>query len=288
MKRSEILGLPDPSVLTPSEKAIGGGSPLPPSNVVSFSDVSYLEPGSWASHGGTVVASHGGTVVASHGGTVVASHGGTVTATDTASLRRCRDRKGRRIQRRHLELVEFDPTVDTPTTWTPSEAMTAFLEKHFNCCLTDSEKDEILNDFSNTPVLNASKLDEDVVEQLKSKGKDPHFGQEKVLYKLQEALLDVSSPLMCLWEDLTNPRAEVSRKETMLFTQHALVLLGSASNAVNLERRKIAWARINPSLKGLATESYDKREDQLFAPGFLEKASKKIETQKALAKVSSE
>jgi len=33
---------------------------------------------------------------------------------------------------------------------------------------------------------------------------------------------------------------------------------------------------------------YDKREDQLFGPGFLEKASKKIETQKALAKDSSE
>ena len=168
--------------------------------------------------------------------------------------------------------------------------MTGFLEKHFNRCLADSEREEILNDFPkpNTPVLNAPKLDEDMVDQLKSKGKDPHFGQERVLFKLQEALLDVSGPLMCLWADLTNPRAEVSRKETVLFTQRALVLLGSASNAINLERRKIAWARINPNLKALATESYEKREDQIFGPGFLEKASKKIETQKALAKVSSE
>ena len=56
------------------------------------------------------------------------------------------------------------------------------------------------------------------------------------MYKLQEALLDVSGPLMCLWSDLTNPQAEVSKKETLLLTQCALVLLGSPSNAVNLER----------------------------------------------------
>ena len=78
--------------------------------------------------------------------------------------------------------------------------MLSFLEKNFNRCLPDREKDEILSNFPkpNTPVLIAPKLDEDVVEQLKSKGKDPHFGQEKVLYKLQGALLDVSGPLMCL------------------------------------------------------------------------------------------
>jgi len=84
---------------------------------------------------------------------------------------------------------------------------------------------------------------------------------------------------------LDQSRAEVSRKEALLLTQRALILLGSTSDAINLERRKI---KINSSLKGLATETYDKREDQLFGPGFLEKASKKIETQKALAKVSSE
>jgi len=90
---------------------------------------------------------------------------------------------------------------------------------------------------------------------------------------------------MCLWLDLTNPQAEVSKKEILLLTQCVLVLLGSASNAVNLERRNIAFARINPNLKTLATEQYEKREDQLFGPG---KASKKLETQRALANVSTE
>jgi len=36
---------------------------------------------------------------------------------------------------------------------------------------------------------------------------------------------------------------------------------------MTLERRKIAFTKINPNLKALATEPYEKREDQLFGPG---------------------
>ena len=39
-----------------------------------------------------------------------------------------------------------------------------------------------------------------------------------------------------------------------------LVLLDSASHAISLERRKIAWARINHKLKSLALGDYKKRE----------------------------
>jgi len=56
---------------------------------------------------------------------------------------------------------------------------------------------------------------------------------------------------------------------------------------MNVERRRLAWSRINPSLKPLAEESYEKREGNLFGPSFLDKASKKLEAEKALAKVSS-
>ena len=76
-----------------------------------------------------------------------------------------------------LEFVEFNPTVEAPTTWTPSEMMAKLLKKTFNCCLPDTEKNEILSDFPkpNTQVLVAPKLDNDVIKQLKRKGKDPHF-----------------------------------------------------------------------------------------------------------------
>jgi len=59
--------------------------------------------------------------------------------------------------------------------------------------------------------------------------------------------------------------------------------LGSTSilNGGDLPR-----ALINPSLKILADEDYDKREQNCFGSGFMEKASKRIEAEKAMAKVT--
>ena len=81
--------------------------------------------------------------------------------------------------------------------------------------------------------------------------------------------MDATGPLTCLWSDLLNKEAKVSSEDILLLIQCALVLLGSASHTVSQERRKIAWSRINPQLKTLATEEYDKRESNLFGPGFL-------------------
>jgi len=53
--------------------------------------------------------------------------------------------------------------------------------------------------------------------------------------------------------------------------QRALVLLGGTSQAINVERRWIAWARINPELKSLADDNYEDRNGDLFGPGFLDK-----------------
>ena len=78
----------------------------------------------------------------------------------------------------------------------------------------------------------------------------------------------------------------VSKEDIVMLVQRALVLLGSASNTITLERRKIAWSRFNPKLKSLANEEYEKRKTSLFGPGFLEKASKRIEASKTLDKVS--
>ena len=72
--------------------------------------------------------------------------------------------------------------------------MAQFLTKHFNRCLTDAEHEAILKDFPRPEVnvLQPPKLDEEVKEQLKKSGKDPHFGAEKSLYKIQGRLLDVA------------------------------------------------------------------------------------------------
>ena len=62
--------------------------------------------------------------------------------------------------------------------------------------------------------------------------------------------------------------------------QRVLVLLGGTSQAISVERRRIAWARINPKLKAL---NYEDRKGDLFGPGFLDKASKKMDADRAMA-----
>lgn len=123
-------------------------------------------------------------------------------------------------------------------------------------------------------------------EHLKGKGKDPHFGPEKTLFKLQEAVLEVAGPLTCLWADLLNKEASISKEDTVLLAQRALVLLGNVSHQMTLERRKIAWAKINAKLKSLASEDYSKRGTNLFGSGFLEMASKRLEVDRTMSKVS--
>ena len=100
-----------------------------------------------------------------------------------------------------LEFVEFDPTVDTLGVWEAPKTMTTFLEKYFNKALSDEERDAIRKDFPKPSgdFLHAPKLDEEVKDHLRRKGKDPHFGSEKALYKLHEQVLDVAGPLTCLW-----------------------------------------------------------------------------------------
>ena len=106
------------------------------------------------------------------------------------------------------------------------------------------------------------------------------------MFKLQKQVVDVASPLTCLWAHLLNPDEEPDVEQLKLVIQRALVLPRNTSHFISLERQKGAWARINPELKSLALEDYKDRKDKLFGPSFLEKASKKLDTDKGLAKIS--
>ena len=80
-----------------------------------------------------------------------------------------------------LEMVECDLSVTPENSWKPPTHMARFLAKHFDRCLTDAEREAILKNFPR-PEVDAPqppKLDEEVKEQLKRSGKDPHFGAEK-------------------------------------------------------------------------------------------------------------
>jgi len=60
---------------------------------------------------------------------------------------------------------------------------------------------------------------------------------------------------------------------------------GEHLSCITLERYKIACSRINLKLKSIVMEEFVVRKDQLFDSGFLERASKKEEIDKALDKV---
>jgi len=76
---------------------------------------------------------------------------------------------------------------------------------------------------------------------------------------------------MCLWTDLANPRAEISKKDTLLLTQHALVLLGNASH--NLREEKYCVHQDQPQPKSFCHRAI---REEGGPTGFLEKTSKKV------------
>ena len=182
-----------------------------------------------------------------------------------------------------LELVEFDPKVKPTGTWEPPKTIRNFLERHFNKSLSEDERESIMKDFPkpNVDAVVTPRLAGDAVEQL-----NPHFATEKALYNTQKQLLDVTGPLTCLWADLLNKEAKASPEDILLLIQRALVLLGSASHSISIERRQTVWAKMNPKLRSLGSEEYGERGTDLFGPGFLEKASKRLEVEKILAKVA--
>ena len=98
---------------------------------------------------------------------------------------------------------------------------------------------------------------------------------ERALYKVQEQLLEVTGSLTYMWADLHQSDKMPTKEETIFPLQRALVLVGNTYYFINVERRKTACSVINPSLKLLAEEKFEKREGNLFGPGSLERASKK-------------
>ena len=128
------------------------------------------------------------------------------------------------------------------------------------------------------------KLDDEIKEQIKKVGKNPHFGAERSLFKLQEQILEMAGPLTCLWADILSQKAVVKQKDILLLLQRVLVQLGGVSHSITQERRRIAWGRINPA-NTLPDEPEEEKEVTLFGGGFLERATKRIEKAKELQKV---
>ena len=189
------------------------------------------------------------------------------------------------------EFEDFDARVREGSSWIPPAPMLRFLEKNFNPeeSLKDSDREKILADFPmpECDAIRVPRLDPEVKDQLRKRGQNPQFGTERALFRIQEQMLEVTGPLTCLWADLQYTQDKPTCEQMVHLIQRALVLLGNTSHSINIERRRIAWNRINPTLKSLAVENYSNREQNLFGPGFLEKASKKLDADRAMAKVVS-
>ena len=84
----------------------------------------------------------------------------------------------------------------------------------------------------------------------------------------------MTSLLTCLWVDLPNKEAKVTAEDTLWLIQRNLVLLENTSHTIALEHHKIAWPKLNPKLKYLATDDYTGRDttSNLFIQGILKKA----------------
>ena len=160
-------------------------------------------------------------------------------------------------------MVKFDPKVNSEDRWVPPKLMTTFLKKHFKRCFLADEREAILKGFpkSDCPVLEVPTLDEPVKNHLKRKGKDPHFGSKKTLYKLQGQVLDLAG---------LNADVKVKREDVLLLVQRILVLLGSLTNSISQERRQILQLLLNPLIKHfyLEEEGKDKKGTTLFGGGF--------------------
>jgi len=166
---------------------------------------------------------------------------------------------------------------------------TLILEKHFLHPLAPDERERIKSNFPRPTcsALSVPKLDEEIKEQIKKTGKNPHFGSEKFLFKFHEQLLEIAGPLTCLWTDMLDHNATLKQEDILLLFQRVLILLGGASHSITQERRQIAWGRVNPSntLPDDAEEGKEK-EVRLFGGGFLERAAKRTENTKELEKVA--
>ena len=138
--------------------------------------------------------------------------------------------------------------------------MSEFLEKHFTRFPKPEEREAMLKDFPkpSSQALQVLKLDDQVKDHLKKKGINPHFGAEKSLYPIQSQVLDMASPLTCLWSDLLDTEVTIKREQIILLVQCALILLDSLSISITLERRRINRSKLNPVLKNAPVEDDEK------------------------------
>ena len=137
---------------------------------------------------------------------------------------------------------DFNPYLTDPLSeesWSPPKQMEDYIRDHFDRFLSEQERANIMVSLPRpqSDFLTSPQLDEEVRKFLAYDLKDKFLNNplEPKLFSVQNLLLEVSGPLLCLWSNLLDETRTISRPEIIQIIQVSMVLLANASNSITVE-----------------------------------------------------
>ena len=168
--------------------------------------------------------------------------------------------------------------------------MEDYIRDHFDRFLSEQERANIMVSLPRpqSDFLASPQLDEEVRKFLAYDLKDKFLNNplEPKLFSVQNLLLEVSGPLLCLWSNLLDETRTISRPEIIQIILVSMVLLVNASNSITVERRKAILSKINGKYIRLADERFEDRGTQLFGPTLKTKIDSMMHSSETLSKAS--
>ena len=165
-----------------------------------------------------------------------------------------------------------------------SEQTRSFLEAAFSATLSNADRKKWIANIRipDCDKIRCHKLDPMLTTILP---KDA-IKADGYLSRLQQFWLDAIAPLAAILEGAE--AGEMTPEHAYSAAQAALVLMGSANNHMAQERRKRILMNVNPALKYMADEenAFQQAAPMLFGKEFAKKATNRVETIKAIKKIS--
>ena len=189
-----------------------------------------------------------------------------------------------------------DPGIEVP------EEVQSFLESTFRRCIPRKRRLEIGREYPepNLDVIAVPQADKDIISIL---DKDFPSKEDKLLSRVQAAVLASSAPLTNLWTQLAasgfsgKEDEVIPTKEVMNMIKQSLALIGNASHYITTTRRGKIIEKIKPTRPQLASfltevctdPATDNPGKELFGPPIKKKISERAETiesfNKALSRI---
>jgi len=178
----------------------------------------------------------------------------------------------------------FNPVAKS-TSWKPSAAFSKFLDTNFRRKLSYQQSLVIMDDWATPEVdaLSASKLDQQLLNQVPFKVKKFVQERDKEMFNVQHAFLNATGSLCGLHDCMENYSAP-TYEEIKVALEQALCLLGSANAQLSILRRQRVLAAINGSRTNLVELPLPNAKSWLFGDDFPSLASNQAELSRGLMK----